>query len=271
MRRGPLTCACSRFLWRLAGDAVRVYKWTGKNDYVALCEPDYLSFGGGCVPASPPFRLRLRIAWFSRTHARAGTGTTACGSTTRSRTARPRAARRSRTSRCARRARARARPSSSSASGSRCGVSAEPRPNGGRFDHVLSIPRWVAASDVGGCGRLLVSLLSLCGWTTPLCLLWIVVRVSLPPLTQPLLPRAYLVSRHIYSFRSANQSPAQCPVTERQGDHVPPRVTRERSGRNGNSNSNTTTFRPTCSYWVKVGLATADLMRAYIGPVASKN
>jgi len=26
-----------------------VYKWTGKNDYVALCEPEYLSFGGGCV------------------------------------------------------------------------------------------------------------------------------------------------------------------------------------------------------------------------------
>ncbi len=26
-----------------------VFKWTGKNDYVALCEPDYISFGGGCV------------------------------------------------------------------------------------------------------------------------------------------------------------------------------------------------------------------------------
>src|ERR1700683_4508189 len=26
-----------------------VFKWTGKNDYVALCEPKYLSFGGGCV------------------------------------------------------------------------------------------------------------------------------------------------------------------------------------------------------------------------------
>lgn len=24
-----------------------VYKWTGKNDYVALCEPDFLSLGGG--------------------------------------------------------------------------------------------------------------------------------------------------------------------------------------------------------------------------------
>lgn len=36
------------FLWRLTADkGLRVYKWTGKNDYVALCEPEYLSFGGG--------------------------------------------------------------------------------------------------------------------------------------------------------------------------------------------------------------------------------
>ncbi|KZT67811.1 TLD-domain-containing protein [Daedalea quercina L-15889] len=36
------------FLWRLLpGKRLRVYKWTGKNDYVALCEPEYLSFGGG--------------------------------------------------------------------------------------------------------------------------------------------------------------------------------------------------------------------------------
>ena len=28
---------------------VRVFKWSGKNDYVALCEPEYLSFGGGYV------------------------------------------------------------------------------------------------------------------------------------------------------------------------------------------------------------------------------
>ncbi|KAH9913202.1 TLD-domain-containing protein [Fomitopsis serialis] len=36
------------FLWRLLpGQRVRIYKWTGKNDYVALCEPEYLSFGGG--------------------------------------------------------------------------------------------------------------------------------------------------------------------------------------------------------------------------------
>ncbi len=24
-----------------------MYKTTGRNDYIALCEPDYLSFGGG--------------------------------------------------------------------------------------------------------------------------------------------------------------------------------------------------------------------------------
>ena len=38
-----------RFLWqqRVGADGVRVFKWTGKNDYVALCEPDYISFGGG--------------------------------------------------------------------------------------------------------------------------------------------------------------------------------------------------------------------------------
>jgi TLD len=28
---------------------VKVFKWTGKNDYVALCEPESISFGGGCV------------------------------------------------------------------------------------------------------------------------------------------------------------------------------------------------------------------------------
>ncbi|KZT05112.1 TLD-domain-containing protein [Laetiporus sulphureus 93-53] len=36
------------FLWKLPPDQrLRIYKWTGKNDYVALCEPEYLSFGGG--------------------------------------------------------------------------------------------------------------------------------------------------------------------------------------------------------------------------------
>ncbi|CAL1697514.1 unnamed protein product [Somion occarium] len=36
------------FLWKMGPDnRVRVFKWTGKNDYIALCEPDYISFGGG--------------------------------------------------------------------------------------------------------------------------------------------------------------------------------------------------------------------------------
>lgn len=37
------------FLWKQERDntSVQVFKWTGKNDYVALCESDYISFGGG--------------------------------------------------------------------------------------------------------------------------------------------------------------------------------------------------------------------------------
>lgn len=38
-----------RFLWKAHGDGVRAFSWTGKNDYVALCEPESISFGGGCV------------------------------------------------------------------------------------------------------------------------------------------------------------------------------------------------------------------------------
>ncbi|KAG8718266.1 oxidation resistance protein 1 [Ceratobasidium sp. 394] len=29
------------------GAPVKVFKWTGKNDYVRLCESDFISFGGG--------------------------------------------------------------------------------------------------------------------------------------------------------------------------------------------------------------------------------
>jgi TLD protein len=36
-----------RFLWKANRDEVRVFNWTGKNDYVALCEPESISFGGG--------------------------------------------------------------------------------------------------------------------------------------------------------------------------------------------------------------------------------
>ncbi|KAI0691826.1 TLD-domain-containing protein [Cytidiella melzeri] len=36
------------FLFRVLPDeTLHIYKWTGKNDYVALCEPEYISFGGG--------------------------------------------------------------------------------------------------------------------------------------------------------------------------------------------------------------------------------
>ena len=36
------------FLWRKE-NTFKAYRWTGKNDYVALCEPEYISFGGGYV------------------------------------------------------------------------------------------------------------------------------------------------------------------------------------------------------------------------------
>ncbi|KAJ3747196.1 TLD-domain-containing protein [Lentinula detonsa] len=35
------------FLWRCVDGNLQVFKWTGKNEYVALCEAEYLSFGGG--------------------------------------------------------------------------------------------------------------------------------------------------------------------------------------------------------------------------------
>ncbi|EDR03123.1 uncharacterized protein LACBIDRAFT_295326 [Laccaria bicolor S238N-H82] len=35
------------FLWKFDGEKLEVFKWTGKNDYVALCEPEFISFGGG--------------------------------------------------------------------------------------------------------------------------------------------------------------------------------------------------------------------------------
>ena len=34
-------------------DKLRVFKWTGRNEYVALCEPEYISFGGGCAHLLP--------------------------------------------------------------------------------------------------------------------------------------------------------------------------------------------------------------------------
>ncbi|KAK0454176.1 TLDc domain-containing protein, partial [Desarmillaria tabescens] len=40
----PLTLR--RFLWRYSNHKLSMYKPTGCNSYIALCEPDYLSFGG---------------------------------------------------------------------------------------------------------------------------------------------------------------------------------------------------------------------------------
>ncbi|EIM84600.1 TLD-domain-containing protein [Stereum hirsutum FP-91666 SS1] len=48
--RGGYYGSGESFLWKVKDKnkpEVKVYKWTGKNDYVALCEPGYISFGGG--------------------------------------------------------------------------------------------------------------------------------------------------------------------------------------------------------------------------------
>ncbi|KAI0295160.1 TLD-domain-containing protein [Multifurca ochricompacta] len=44
---GSYTGSGESFLWKVHEDGVKVFKWTGKNDYVALCEPESISFGGG--------------------------------------------------------------------------------------------------------------------------------------------------------------------------------------------------------------------------------
>ncbi|KAH9476519.1 Oxidation resistance protein 1 [Psilocybe cubensis] len=35
------------FLWKFVDGVLKVFKCTGKNHYVTLCDPDYISFGGG--------------------------------------------------------------------------------------------------------------------------------------------------------------------------------------------------------------------------------
>lgn len=51
-----------RFLWsQISSQNLRVYKWTGKNEYVALCEPTFLSFGGGYVFVSSFLPLLIRV------------------------------------------------------------------------------------------------------------------------------------------------------------------------------------------------------------------
>lgn len=101
---------------------MRVFNWTGKNDYVALCEPESISFGGGCVPAglvlarTPVLVIDRAIAPFT------GMDITGCTSTKRSTKGRLRAAPRSTTIRSALRTRDRVAPPRSSASVSRFGV-----------------------------------------------------------------------------------------------------------------------------------------------------
>jgi hypothetical protein len=51
------------FMWKYVEGKFEAFKWTGRNDYVALCEPEFISFGGGYVlhsfmsSAFPPFVL----------------------------------------------------------------------------------------------------------------------------------------------------------------------------------------------------------------------
>ena len=57
----PVADTSHRFLWKTNSfipdpqvekdeddlPIIDVFKWTGRNDYVALCEPDFVSIGGG--------------------------------------------------------------------------------------------------------------------------------------------------------------------------------------------------------------------------------
>ena len=51
----------NRFLWKFTQGTLKVYKTTGKNNYVMLCEPGYISFGGGWAATSPLFYFLLRL------------------------------------------------------------------------------------------------------------------------------------------------------------------------------------------------------------------
>jgi hypothetical protein len=47
-REGSYYGGGESFMWKASAEGqVEVWKWTGRNDYVALCETGYLSFGGG--------------------------------------------------------------------------------------------------------------------------------------------------------------------------------------------------------------------------------
>jgi len=47
LNKGSYYGSGESFLWKCTKDGVKVFKWTGRNDYVALCELSYISFGGG--------------------------------------------------------------------------------------------------------------------------------------------------------------------------------------------------------------------------------
>ena len=42
-----ITYYLSRFLWKFTQGNLQVYNTTGRNNYVALCEPDYISLEEG--------------------------------------------------------------------------------------------------------------------------------------------------------------------------------------------------------------------------------
>lgn len=84
-----------------------MFNWTGKNDYVALCEPESISFGGGCV-LSPVLTATATPlpSYFDCLNSLIGMGITASTSTKRSTKGRPLVARRSTTTLSALRTRA---------------------------------------------------------------------------------------------------------------------------------------------------------------------
>jgi hypothetical protein len=57
-----------RFLFKYIDGNLKVFKTTGRNSYVSLCEPEYISFGGGCVS----FPLHLTTCRFTSLHFRDG-------------------------------------------------------------------------------------------------------------------------------------------------------------------------------------------------------
>ncbi len=103
----------------LPDEKVQVFKWTGKNDYVALCEPEYISFGGGYVHTFP--RSKNIIIFPSEM------GTTVCISTILCQTAPQHPAPPLTTNLCARLVPVKVKAQSSNVSRWKCGVSDKTR------------------------------------------------------------------------------------------------------------------------------------------------